>query len=194
MKKHLTLAVAVMAVALAVSSVALAQGMGGKGGQGFGGGMGVGPGAGMGIERLLDNPQIIAELGLTDSQVKQLKDIQSKSQRDAIKVKAEVDVLQLDLKDLLDQDNPDMKKVDSLLDQIGAKHTEMQKSMIHSLIDMKGALTDEQKAKVKELIAEKMKERGQNRDGRRGKGGGQGMGPGGGMGQGPMTAPPEDEE
>jgi len=209
MKKQLVaMAVAVLVAALAMSGAALAEGAGGKGmkaGNGPGGGMGMcmgmgmmgmGPGAGMGLERLLNNPQFIMQLGLSDAQVKKLKDIQSKAQRDGIKTRAEVDTLQLDLKDELDRDDPDINKVDSLLDKIGAKHTEMQKNTIHTMVEMKDALTPEQKEKAKALLAEKMKDRGGKKGGKQGNRS-QGMGPGGpGMGQGggPWGAPPEDAE
>lgn len=190
LKATAVMAVVAMLAAAGFAETAVARGMGGKAGRGMRMGMQMGGAGGMGIQRLLNNPEAVEEIWLTDTQVDRLREISTGSQRESIRTRSEVQLLQLDLKSLLQQDNPDIKKIDSLIDNISAKQAEMKKSRIHSMLEMKDVLTDEQQDKLKEYIATKMKERRSgNRSGRgkggRNRGGGSGAGMGGWNSQAP---------
>ena len=163
MKKYFNVAILAAAVTLVACCIARAQG-------GFGGPMPGGPGGlggHMGMHFLLHNDQLTSEIGLSDAQVEQLRNIHSQSMKDAIKMKADVDILQIDLMDELAADKPNMSKVDSIIDQIGAKQTQMQKGMIHCAMDSKNVLTEDQQEKLDELMKKRFRERGPERDGKR---------------------------
>ena len=123
---------------------------------------------GAGMERLLDDPEIIAEIGITQTQIDKLRSLKMEATKSQIRNSAEVKILKLDFEDLLNQDNPDVKKIDAKIDEMGKLEIEMKKSMVHSIIEMKSILTDEQLEKLQELIKERMKERMENRRDNRG--------------------------
>jgi Spy/CpxP family protein refolding chaperone len=170
-------------------------------GPGMSGGMGMKqcPGMGMAfgflmkIGKAIENPKIIEKLGLSDVQVSKIKKLQSDTMKSQIKDESDLKIMNIDLRDLLEQDNPDTSKVDAKIDEIGKKQTEMQKKMFHSLLDMKGVLSKEQVTKLKNLGAERMKDG----SGKREKAGsgkmGAGMHPGMMGGSGSDEAPAEGE-
>lgn len=201
MKKKILLAVAaVLATVIVYAAVSLSAGD--KGGGGMGGGKGMGPGAGMEMPMgggsgilarlgdLLDNPEFIEQIGLTDAQVEKLKSLRSNTMKAQIRAEADIKILRLELDDLLDQDKPDLKKIDAKIDEIGKKETEMKKTMIHAMLDGKAVLTDEQLAKLKKMAADRMRDR---RNDRRGDGRGPGMEPGPGGMDNPDAGPPPPE-
>ena len=110
MKKKTMVAASVLLVAaLAFTGTALSIGGGmGMGMQGFGG-----------MEKLLDNPKFIEELGLTDQQIDKIKKIKTDTMKTAIREGAEIKVLQIELADLIDTDKPDVKKIDAKIDEMG---------------------------------------------------------------------------
>lgn len=185
MKKKILLAVAaVLATVIVYAAVSLSAGD--KGGGGMGGGSGI-------LARLgdlLDNPEFIEQIGLTDAQVEKLKSLRSNTMKAQIRAEADIKILRLELDDLLDQDKPDLKKIDAKIDEIGKKETEMKKMMIHAMLDGKAVLTDEQLAKLKKMAADRMRDR---RNDRRGDGRGPGMEPGPGGMDNPDAGPPPPE-
>lgn len=89
------------------------------------------------------------ELGLSDDQVNKLKAMKLAQEKQAIKDRAEVQLMGIDLRELLCADNVDVKAVDAQLDKMGAMKVKMQKAKIHGMIDAKNVLTPEQKEKLK---------------------------------------------
>ncbi len=123
--------------------------------QNMGGGMGRSMGSLQGLDRLVKNPKVVEELALTDAQVDSISAISKQAAKKKIRIQADVQILQIDLVDLIEQDNPDTSKIDSIIEQIGEKNTESQKLMIHTLLDMKKVFTAEQLDKIKEFMAQR---------------------------------------
>ncbi len=69
-----------------------------------------------------------------------------------IKKKADEHIAEIELRDLLDLDNVDMKAVETKLKQIASLKTETQLSMIKALEEVKSKLTLEQRKKLKEKL------------------------------------------
>lgn len=162
------------------------MGMQGKGMGGMGMGMGMGCGMAMGqagmkalmvFNALAENTKLQEKIGLTKEQADKLAAIKTDMAKSEIKSGADLKLLQLDLQDLLKADNPDRSKINSLIDQVAAKETEMKKKMVGGLLDAKAVLTADQVKQLK-TMGEEMKKKGF------GKGMGQGMGMGQGRGMG----------
>ncbi|HSF69312.1 MAG TPA: periplasmic heavy metal sensor [Nitrospira sp.] len=165
---------------------------GGKGG--YGGGYGMGGGHGMGmmhsstghlIRHLLKHEK---EIGLTDDQVKKLKDIQLNLDKTRIKSEADIQVAERELKALTDDEKSDLGAVESKLKQSEDLQVQLRMTSIKTRREVLALLTPEQRAKEK---AEHEKMMQQHKEG--GKGHGSGMSnPHGAMGgpQGSMQGNP----
>jgi Spy/CpxP family protein refolding chaperone len=132
-----------------------------KGGPGMGGGM---MGVRMEVEpriagtkdfeiigRLLNELVFVKDLQLSETQIQKLKKLRTNSLKEQIKNKADLDILQLELEELLDQDTPNIKEIDTELDAIGKKQTEMQKEFLHSILDTKSVLNKEQLENLRKI-------------------------------------------
>ena len=104
-----------------------------------------GPG---GPEAIKTGPQIMANLDLTADQVRQLKKERIKSQKQMIKLRAELETLQVDLRSETGKDEPNLSKVDILAGQIGELRGKMIAARTKSVIYLRSILTPEQKRKM----------------------------------------------
>jgi Spy/CpxP family protein refolding chaperone len=166
---------------------------GGKDGYG-GGGHGMMGGHGMGmmhssaghlIRHLLKHEK---EIGLTEDQVKKLKDIQLNLDKTRIKSEADIQVAERELKALTDDEKSDLKAVEAKLRQSEDMQVALRMTSIKTRRDVLALLTPEQRAKEK---AEHEKMMQQHKEG--GKAHGSGMSnPHGAMGgsQGSMQGNP----
>ncbi|NQT90729.1 MAG: Spy/CpxP family protein refolding chaperone [Candidatus Omnitrophica bacterium] len=91
------------------------------------------------------------ELGLSDKQVAQIKDLKHQAKRDAIMQKAEIDVLGLDIKAKLHEDPIDTDAVNKLVDKKYDLKKAKTKAMIADCAKLQSILTDKQKADLKAL-------------------------------------------
>jgi Spy/CpxP family protein refolding chaperone len=153
----------------------------GRGGD-FGGGgrMGMRGGFGDGdfmLERLLRDPDIRKQAGITDDQVAKIRQQESEFRKTEIRNRADLEVKRLDLKDLLESDKPDRAAIDSKLQEISASQMALEKSAIDHRLDMRDAITPAQRDKIRQV----MKDRWQ-------RGGPDGRGPGGAGRRGPRGA------
>lgn len=94
----------------------------------------------------------ILSLGFDEKQKDAIKEIKRRAIKELIKKQADEHIAEIDLRDLLDLDNVDMKAVETKLKQITALKTETQLAMIKALEEVKSKLTPEQKKKTKEKL------------------------------------------
>lgn len=91
------------------------------------------------------------ELGLRDEQVSKLRALKSQTEKQMIRTKADLEILEIELRDLLHQDKVNVKAVDSKIEKIGELRTEMHKVHAHAKLDAQKVLTPAQVKKLKEL-------------------------------------------
>jgi len=91
------------------------------------------------------------ELGLTEEQVKKIKDLKIATKKDVIKKKADIEILGLDIKAALWEDTVDLSALNALIDTKYELKKEKTKSLVAAYVELKGVLTEEQKAKFKDL-------------------------------------------
>ncbi len=178
--KQLSIMMGALALGLvflgAAPAEARGRGRGPSGGPGMGpGGPGGGPGMGF-------NPRLIeavaGELGVTDATLTKIKDLIYETQKAHIKMRGELETAHLELRRLMDTDQPKVDAVMRQVDKIGGLETKFKKSQLKMMLAVRGMLTPEQRTKLKQIMA--------NRRGMRkaGRGGGAGFGPGAGAGPG----------
>lgn len=85
-----------------------------------------------------------AELELTERQVVRLRTLRSKVKKEMIRTRADLEIMQVELQDLLRQDKVDVKAIDKKIDKIGELETGMHKVHIHARLDAQKILTAEQ--------------------------------------------------
>jgi Spy/CpxP family protein refolding chaperone len=99
-----------------------------------------------------DNAQ---ELGLTEDQLSKVRDIKMKAKKMIIMKEAEIDVIELDIKSGLWQDNVDSAAIGVLV----AKKYEIEKqkalAIVEACLAIRNVLTKEQMSKLKAMCADK---------------------------------------
>lgn len=91
------------------------------------------------------------ELGLSDEQVGKINDLNLATKKDMIKKKAEIEILSLDIKAGLREDEIDIAGLNALIDKKYEIKKEKTKSLVSAYAALKGILTEEQQKKIKEL-------------------------------------------
>ena len=91
------------------------------------------------------------EISLTDQQREELDKLRLEHQKEMVKLRADLQVLQLDLETLLDAKEPDKTKVYALIDKINNLRNEMTKKRIDFSLKRRTILTPEQWEKLKHL-------------------------------------------
>jgi Spy/CpxP family protein refolding chaperone len=90
-------------------------------------------------------------LGLDDKQKESLKALRSKTEKDMVKKKADMQIAVIELNDLLDKDPVDMKAVEASAKKKGSLKTEMFLAHIKAREEMKALLTPDQRKRLKEM-------------------------------------------
>jgi len=95
------------------------------------------------------------ELGLTDEQVEKIAEIKRNLRKDRITLKAQIKVLDVDIRALAKKDTVDVEKIRPLIEKKYEAKKELGLKDIVALADAKKVLTPEQLKKAKELAREK---------------------------------------
>ena len=106
---------------------------------------------------------LATELKLKDAQTKQIKDLIEASRKEHVKLRAEIELTEIDLRGELDESEPDEKKVEGYIDSLGALETKMRKSRIMLWLKIRKQLTKEQRAKLEEIHEKRRQERRERR-------------------------------
>ena len=122
------------------------------GGKGMGTGMGMGGGGGMGMWDGSHAMHVISVLGLDDNQSTDVKSILQKLQKSMIKKRADIEVAEIELKEILEKDSVDIKTAETKVKQSASLKTEAAMMHIQGIEDLKAKLTPEQKKKLAEMM------------------------------------------
>lgn len=120
-----------------------------------------------GLARLLSDPTIRQQVGISATQAATIRQQESDFRKAEIRNRADLEVKRIDLRDLLAADKPDRAAIDGKLQEISAAQLVLAKAAVDHMLTMRDALTPAQRDKLRQLI----------RDRRRG-GGPEGPGPG----------------
>ena len=91
------------------------------------------------------------ELGLSDEQVKKIKELKLAAKKELIDRKAKIEILGVDIKGLLYKDPINLEAINALIDQKYEIKKAKTKYIVQTYANLKNILTDEQKAKLKTL-------------------------------------------
>ncbi|MGB9434848.1 MAG: Spy/CpxP family protein refolding chaperone [Candidatus Acidiferrum sp.] len=141
-----------------------------------------------GLSRLLSDPEIQKKVGVTAEQVAKIRQQGSTFRKAEIRQRADLEVKRIDLRDLLSVDKPDRAAIDRQLQEISTSQLAMAKTRVDFRLNMKDALTPEQREKLKQAMRERWQSRGGQ--GQRGPGARGKRGPGAPGADGPGEAKP----
>jgi Spy/CpxP family protein refolding chaperone len=138
---------------------------------------------GMRLMAMLENDRIKAALGLTDQQSDKLRQILVDTEKSTVKARADLQVHQIELRELLRADKPDRDAVIKKAQEISDLRGQQMKLHLVALLSAKEVLTPEQQKKIRAFIESRRPGMGQG-------GGGPMFRPGmGGERRGPGRAP-----
>ncbi len=98
----------------------------------------------------------IKELGLSEDQVKTIKQTRKDMRRDMIKLHSEMELKQLDFEDELQKKNPDNETLEKLIDDLAGYKAEHEKHRLKMIVKMVKVLTPEQKSQFLEKMMKRM--------------------------------------
>lgn len=91
------------------------------------------------------------KLELTKSQIASLKALKTEFQKTVVRNKADIEVAKIELKELLDADNPNFNKVKSKVNQIGTLEQQLRLNFLDKVVQSRKILTADQLQKLKAL-------------------------------------------
>jgi Spy/CpxP family protein refolding chaperone len=130
-----------------------------------GGGPGGSPGGmdrGQIIDRVLANPEIAKQAGITEEQIKKIKDAQFNFQKQGITMRADAEQAKLEVRHLMQADKVDRDAVSKAIDAAAAKEVAFRKAEIMHMLDVKEALGPDAQKKIREIVQKHMAERMKN--------------------------------
>jgi Spy/CpxP family protein refolding chaperone len=108
-----------------------------------------------GLSRLLGDPAVQQRVGVTAGQVTKIKQQESEFRKTAIRTRADLQVKQIDLRDLFAADKPDRAAINSKLDEISAAKLAFAKSAVDFRLNMRDALTPAQRDKLRQVMMDR---------------------------------------
>jgi len=91
-------------------------------------------------------------IGISDAQVDKVMALKLKTKKDLIMKKAEIDVLALDIKAAMCEDEIDLNAVNALIDKKYDLKKAKTKAIVAASVELKKIITDDQMDKMKDLI------------------------------------------
>ncbi|MGB7280998.1 MAG: periplasmic heavy metal sensor [Candidatus Acidiferrum sp.] len=130
-----------------------------------------------GFFRLLNDPAVRQQVGITEEQVAAIRKQASDFRKAEIRDRADLQVKRIDLRDLLAAEKPDRAAINAKLQEISTAQLAVAKSRIDFRLNMRDAITPAQREKLRQLMSDRWQRgrgpgrRGPQGTGRRGRGG-----------------------
>jgi Spy/CpxP family protein refolding chaperone len=109
-------------------------------------------------------------LDLSEEQRDEIKDVLTAHQKDMIQQKADRELAEVELRELVQSDDPDLDAIEEQIKEIANLEAQTRYSQIKAMVDARSVLTDEQKEALKKLQKDRparMMRRGAGRGGAR---------------------------
>lgn len=104
-----------------------------------------------GLLRLVNSPELRQRLGITAEQAANIREKTTAFLKAGIENRANLQVAQLDLRNLMAAETPDRAAIDAAVEKIGAVRLAQEKAAVNFRLDMRGALTPEQRQKLMQM-------------------------------------------
>jgi Spy/CpxP family protein refolding chaperone len=94
---------------------------------------------------------MMAQLKLTDDQVKKIAEIRDRHERSSIKLRADLETARLDMRKLISADEPDRKAIEMQIDRSSQIRAGLAKERMAGMLDMRAVLTPEQRKQWRDM-------------------------------------------
>jgi Spy/CpxP family protein refolding chaperone len=116
-----------------------------------------------GFARLLNDPAVRQQVGITDEQAATIRKQELDFGKAEIRDRADVEIRRMELKDLLATDKPDRNAINAKLQEISAAQLSLQKSTIDYRLTMRDEITPAQREKLRQLMRDRWQRDGRGR-------------------------------
>jgi Spy/CpxP family protein refolding chaperone len=103
------------------------------------------------LAQLVSRPEFRDRVGITPEQAQKIRTETLDFRKTEIRNRADLQIQYLDLKNLLSADSPDRGAINKQLDEIGSTQLAQRKAAINFHLDMRAALTPDQKQKLRQM-------------------------------------------
>jgi Spy/CpxP family protein refolding chaperone len=100
--------------------------------------------------------RLAQQLGLSDDQWRQVRSLQLNYAKEAIRTRADMAVARVEVRQLLNADQPDLSQVKDKLQQIASKDAQLRFAHITMMQDIRKLLTPEQQKQWRAMRARRM--------------------------------------
>jgi Spy/CpxP family protein refolding chaperone len=111
---------------------------------------------GVGATGLRHMERLAQQLGLSDDQWRQVRSLQLNYAKEAIRTRADMAVARVEVRQLLNADQPDLSQVKDKLQQIASKDAQLRFAHITMMQDIRKLLTPEQQKQWRAMRARRM--------------------------------------
>ena len=105
-----------------------------------------------GIEALITNEALQEDIGLKKEQKEQIKKIHFEIQKKLVNLTKDRELKEIELRELLSEENPDMTKIENIVREISSLEAEIKLTRIRQLLELKKMLTEEQLNKLRDRM------------------------------------------
>jgi Spy/CpxP family protein refolding chaperone len=103
------------------------------------------------LGRLLSDPAIREQLRVSADQAAKIRQQEADFRKTAIRSRADLQIKQIDLREMMAADKPDRPAIDAKLQEISTARLAFEKSAVHLRLDWRDALTPDQRQKLRDL-------------------------------------------
>ncbi len=103
------------------------------------------------LARLVNNPTFRERIGMTPEQAQKIRTETFDFRKAEIRNRADLQVKKLELRELVSAETPDRSAINSKLEEISAARLAQAKAAVNFHLDMRDALTPDQKLKLQEM-------------------------------------------
>jgi Spy/CpxP family protein refolding chaperone len=111
------------------------------------------------LSRLLSDPEIQQKVGISADQVAKIRQQESAFRKTEIRQRADLEIKRIDLRDMLAAEKPDRAAIDRQLQEISTSQLAIEKARIDFRLNMKDALTPDQREKLRQTLRERWQAR-----------------------------------
>ena len=105
-----------------------------------------------GIEALITNEELQEDIGLKKEQKEQIRKIHFEIQKKLVNLTKDRELKEIELRELLSEENPDMTKIENIVREISSLEAEIKLTRIRQLLELKKILTEEQLNKLRDRM------------------------------------------
>jgi Spy/CpxP family protein refolding chaperone len=110
--------------------------------------------------------EVLEQLGLTATQRTKITKLRDESERKLIRAEADTRIADLDLRQLIESDDPDRDAIEAAIETVGRLRTRMHQLRVSTWLDLRAVLTTDQRAKLRALARSGPPDRDGGPDGR----------------------------